>query len=198
MEVIDIIIAIIIAVGFIGGLKDGLVKQAAGLVGLVAGLLLSKKLYLSVAATLNPLLGMSERTTQIVAFILILIVVPLLFSLVAWLISKLLKSVGLGWVNRLLGGVAGILEHAVIVGLIITAIESFDFTGHLISQEKKDASVLYYPIYNVTGVLINDVREQIEDWKQEQKDKEADPETLDAKDETEDVDTPMPSFEEVV
>ena len=197
METIDIIIAVLLAIGFISGLKDGLVKQAAGLIGLVAGLLLSKKLYLSVAAELTPLLGMSERTTQIVAFVLILIIVPLLCSLVAWLISKLLKGVGLGWINRLLGGAAGIVEYALFAGLIITAIESFDFRGHLLSSEKKEASVLYYPIYNVTGVLIDDVREQIEKWKEDDSD-DAEPAPTVKDDKAPDTPSSMPSFEEVV
>ena len=195
MEIIDIIILVLLVIGFISGLKDGLVKQAAGLIGLVAGLLLGKKLYLFVAAQLTPLLGMSERTTQIVAFVLILIVVPLLFSLVAWLISKLLKGVGLGWINRLLGGVAGAVEYALFVGLVITAIESFDFMGHLLSREKKEASVLYYPIYNATGILINDVREHVEEWKHDHPTDEASPAPASVNDKSDDAN---PSFEEVV
>ena len=194
MEVIDIIIAILLAIGFVGGLKDGLIKQAAGLVGLVAGLLLGKKLYLSVAAELTPLLGMSEHTTQVLAFVLILIVVPLLLSVVAWLISKFLKGIGLGWVNRLLGAVIGVLKYALLVGLVLTAIESFDFTGRLISQEKKDASVLYYPIYNVTGVLIDDVRERVDAWKQEQ---ESTDDVL-TRDKDGDSKPSMPSFEKTI
>lgn len=198
MEAIDIIIVILLVIGFIGGLKEGVVNQVAGLVGLIVGLLLSKKFYLSVADTLTPLLGMSERTTQILAFVLILIVVPLLFSLVAWLISKLIKKVGLGWINRLLGSAAGILQSALFAGLIITAIESFDIARHLISHEKKEASALYYPLYNMTGVLINDVRAYIKDRKEEQKGDDAEPAPTGTDEKSEDADAPMPFFEELV
>lgn len=166
MEIVDIIIAVLLVIGLIEGIKDGLVKQVAGLVGLVAGLLIGKALYLKVADQLTPFLGTSEKTTQIIAFALIMVIVPLAFSLIAWLISKLLHSVGLGWVNRLLGAAVGAVKYALIAGLIITGIESFDSHGLLISQEKKDSSIFYYPLYNTTGILIKDVKEQIEVWKE--------------------------------
>lgn len=162
-----------LAIGFITGVKQGLVKQAAGLVGLVLGLLLSKKLYLTVAAKLTPLLGMSERTGQIVAFVLILILVPMVFSVVALFISRLMKGMGLGWINRLVGGCIGLVEYMLCVGLLITLLETFDISGRFVDKQKKEASILYYPIYNISGVLINDVRKQIEECKGKLKTDEA-------------------------
>lgn len=166
MEIIDIIIAVLLVIGLIAGLKDGFVKQVAGLVGFVAGLLVGKALYLSVAAELTPLLGTSEKTTQIIAFVLIMVLVPLIFSVIAWLISKLLKSVGLGWLNRLGGGIVGMIEYALIAGLIIVGIESFDTHNVIVSKETKENSVFYYALGNTTGLLIKDVKEQIADWKE--------------------------------
>ena len=166
MELIDIIVAVLLVIGLITGIKDGLVKRVLGLVGLIAGLLIGKAIYLSVAESLKPILGMPEKTTQIVAFVLILIVVPLVFSLIAWLISNLLKNVGLGWVNRLLGGLVGVLTNALILGLVFIGIESFDTHETLISSEKKEASLFFYPLSHSTGILIKDVREQIDRWRE--------------------------------
>lgn len=166
MEVIDIIIIVLGVIGLIDGFKDGFIKELAGLVGLVGGILLARKLYLSVAVSLTPMLGTSEKTTQIIAFILIMLVVPMACSVIAWLISKLLKSVGLGFVNRLLGGVLGVAKMAIFAGLLITGIEAFDFGGKIISPERKEASALYYPLYHTTGVLIKDVKEQIDRWQE--------------------------------
>lgn len=174
MEIIDIIIAVLLVIGLIAGLKDGFVKQVAGLVGFVAGLLVGKALYLSVAAELTPLLGTSEKTTQIIAFVLIMILVPLIFSVIAWLISKLLKSVGLGWLNRLGGGIVGMIEYALIAGLIIVGIESFDTHNVIVSKETKENSVFYYALGNTTGLLIKDVKEQIADWKERHGEADAD------------------------
>lgn len=166
MELIDIIVAVLLVVGLVTGIKDGLVKRVLGLAGLIAGLIVGKKIYLSVAAKLTPFLGTSEKTTQIVAFVLILIAVPLIFSLIAWLIGNLLKTAGLGWVNRLLGGIIGVITNALVIGLLFIGIETFDTHESLLSHEKKDASLFFYPLYRSTGLFIKDVREQIDHWKE--------------------------------
>jgi membrane protein required for colicin V production len=211
MGLLDIIVTIILVAGLITGIKDGLVKRVLGLGGLIAGIIIGKRIYLSVAAKLTPLLGTSEKTTQIIAFALILIIVPLIFSLIAWLIGNLLKTAGLGWVNRLLGGIIGVITNALIVGLIFIGIESFDTHEVLLSQENRDASVFYYPLYRTTGLFIKDVREQIDHWKETHSEEPEDSETdEDAKDSDnpEDSDTSgktegsgkkqLQSFEEVV
>lgn len=211
MGLLDIIVTIILVAGLITGIKDGLVKRVLGLGGLIAGIIIGKRIYLSVAAKLTPLLGTSEKTTQIIAFALILIIVPLIFSLIAWLIGNLLKTAGLGWVNRLLGGIIGVITNALIAGLFFIGIESFDTHEVLLSQEKRDASVFYYPLYRTTGLFIKDVREQIEHWKEthseEPEDSETDEDVKDS-DNPEDSDTSgkteesgkkqLQSFEEVV
>lgn len=211
MGLLDIIVTIILVAGLITGIKDGLVKRVLGLGGLIAGIIIGKRIYLSVAAKLTPLLGTSEKTTQIIAFALILIIVPLIFSLIAWLIGNLLKTAGLGWVNRLLGGIIGVITNALIVGLIFIGIESFDTHEVLLSQENRDASVFYYPLYRTTGLFIKDVREQIDHWKEthseEPEDSETDEDIKDP-DNPEDSDTSgktektgkkqLQSFEEVV
>ena len=161
METIDIIIAVLLAVGLISGLRDGLVKQVAGLAGLIGGLLLGRAFYMPVGAWLTGMFGMSVEAAHITAFILILILVPLLFSVVGWLVSKLLSIICLGWVNRLLGGLVGVLKFALFAGIVITGIEFFDKGDGFISEEKKEASVLYYPLYDATGIFFSGIKEEL-------------------------------------
>ena len=40
MQTIDIIIAVLLVIGLVSGLRDGAVKQVAGLAGLIGGLLI--------------------------------------------------------------------------------------------------------------------------------------------------------------
>ena len=202
MEILDIIVLVLLVIGLITGMKDGLVKRVLGLVGLVAGLIIGKKIYLSVAEKLMPFLGMSEKTTQIIAFALILIIVPLIFSLIAWLIGNMLKTAGLGWVNRLLGGIIGVITNALFVGLIFVGIESFDTHEVMLSKEKKEASLFFYPLYQSTGLLIKDVRTQIERWKEAHAEEAEDAEDAGNTENSDDSDKSdkkdLQSFEEVV
>ena len=163
MEIIDIVIAVLLVVGLVSGLRDGLVKQVAALVGLIAGLLVGKALYVSVGDWLMSVFSLSDRVAYLTAFILILIVVPLLFSLVGWLVSKILRAICLGWLNRLLGGLVGVVKYAIFVGVIITAIELFDRTDTLISEENKSASIFYYPLYRSSNIFFDNVKEELFD-----------------------------------
>lgn len=158
MQTIDIIIAAMLLIGLISGLRDGLVKQIAGLAGLIGGLLLGRAFYMPVGELLIDTFGMSVQVAQVTAFILILIIIPLLFSFAGWLVSKLLKAISLGWVNRLLGGIVGILKFALLAGIIITCIEFFDKQDTFISEQKKTDSALYYPIYEATGIFFDGLK----------------------------------------
>ena len=162
MQTIDIIIAVLLAIGLIGGLRDGAVKQIAGLAGLIGGLLLGRAFYLPVGEWLTNTFNLSAQSAHITAFILILVVVPLLFNLVGWLVSKLLSIICLGWVNRLLGGFIGVLKCALLVGVIITGIEFFDQHDSLVSEASKQSSVLYYPIYDATGIFFSGIKEELQ------------------------------------
>ena len=162
MQTIDIIIAVLLALGLISGMHDGAVKQIAGLAGLIGGLLLGRAFYLPVGEWLVSTLDLSVEVAYVTAFILILIVVPLLFSVVGWLVSKLLSIICLGWVNRLLGGFIGVLKCALLVGVIITGIEFFDRHDSLVSEASKQSSVLYYPIYDATGIFFSGIKEELQ------------------------------------
>lgn len=162
MQTIDIIIAILLALGLVSGLRDGLVKQVAGLAGLIGGLLLGRAFYLPVGAWFVDTFGMSVQVAQVTSFILILIIVPLLFSLVGWLVSKLLSAICLGWVNRLLGGLVGVFKYLLLVGVVVTGIEFFDQHDTWVSEQKKEASVFYYPIYNTTGILFDGIKSEVQ------------------------------------
>ena len=71
----------------------GFVKQLASIVGLIAGLLVARALFASVAEKLAPVLGTSTVIAQILAFVLIWVAVPLGFVLVASFLTKALDLV---------------------------------------------------------------------------------------------------------
>jgi membrane protein required for colicin V production len=162
MQIIDIIISTLLVVGLLMGLVKGLVKQVTSLAGLVCGLLVGRAFYMPVGGFFVKIFKLSVEASHITAFVLILILVPLLFSLVGWLLSKLLSAISLGWINRLLGGLVGVLKFALLAGVIITGIEIFDQRDSLIAKEQKEASVLYYPIYDATGIFFDGIKEELQ------------------------------------
>lgn len=159
MTTIDIIIVIIIGAGAIMGLFKGFIKQLAMIAGLVVGLIAAKALYMSLAEKICPTVTNSMTVAQIISFVVIWMAVPLAFTLVAALFSKVLEAVSLGAVNRLLGLVLGALKYVILIGLFINVLEFVDSDNRLISRTNKEQSVLYYPMKNFVGMFFPTVKE---------------------------------------
>lgn len=159
MTTIDILILILIGTGILLGLIKGALKQLAGLLGLVVGLLAAKALYAAVAQEVFSRVTDNMTVVQVLSFIAIWIVVPLLFLAVASLLTKLLDAITLGWINRLLGGVLGGVVHALLVSLVICVLEAVDTKDDLISRQQKQESALYYRMEPLAGLFFPAAKE---------------------------------------
>ena len=90
--------------------------------------------------------------SQVLAFLLIWIAVPLGFSLVASLLTKAMDATAIGWLNRWLGGGLGALKALLLVSLLIGIVEFIDGNNKLIDETKKKESALYYPMKEFSGI----------------------------------------------
>lgn len=101
----------------------GFFREVFSLVGLVAGILLASWNY--------PLLGdrlaqwIPWTTAQIVAFLVIAILVMVLCGIAGKLLHKTAKTIGLGFVDRFLGGVFGFARGCLMCVAILMAAAAF-------------------------------------------------------------------------
>ena len=153
MTTIDIIILIALGAGVIIGFMKGFIRQLASILGLIVGLLAAKALYTSLAVKLCPTVTDSMTVAQILAFVIIWIAVPLIFTLVASVLTKAMEAVSLVWLNRLLGAGLGALKYLLLVSLVVCVIQFIDTDSQLISQTKKEESLLYYPMERFAGMF---------------------------------------------
>lgn len=154
LSVLDWIIIAIIALGVVFGFMKGAVKQAATIVGLIAGLLLARALFSQLGEKLAVELGTTVSVAQVIAFFMIWILVPVVFLILASMLTKALEIVHLGTVNRLLGALLGALKYAFIVSLAISFLEYIDSKDELINRTVKQSSLLYYPVKELSGLFI--------------------------------------------
>lgn len=159
MTTIDIIILIALGAGVIIGFMKGFIRQLASILGLIVGLLAAKALYTSLAIKLCPTVTDSMTVAQILAFVIIWIAVPLIFTLVASVLTKAMEAVSLGWLNRLLGAGLGALKYLLLVSLVVCVIQFIDTDSQLISQTKKEESLLYYPMERFAGMFFPAAKE---------------------------------------
>ncbi|MCD4691241.1 CvpA family protein [bacterium] len=118
MNVVDLIIVIMLAVGFVSGLARGLVRTLFGLAALVLGVAAAAGSFGFVASTILTFVP-GERAAGIIAFILVFLVVFFAIAFVGKLIAKALKLVALGWLDRLAGGLLGVVLSSIAAGVLL-------------------------------------------------------------------------------
>lgn len=114
MNSLDIVILILLIVSNINGMRQGLVKALAGLIGWFLALLLAIRL----SPQVQPLMVQytADPTMQkIAAFTSIIFVVLVLTWLAGHVLHKLLTQMKLSWLNRLAGGGFGLAKSVIIV-----------------------------------------------------------------------------------
>lgn len=163
MQIIDIIILALVLLGVVMGFRSGFIKQLAALIGLVVGLVAAKMLYVTVGDKLAYLVANNALFAHIAAFVMIWLLVPVIFSIVAELLTKLLEFIYLGWLNRLLGAALGGMKWVLFISVAICALEYFDSDNKMIEKKVKESSALYYPIREMAGLIMPAVQDFAED-----------------------------------
>jgi membrane protein required for colicin V production len=121
---LDIVLAIIIISSAVAGLRAGFTRVVIGLLATIVGLIAGFWCYRLVGEQLYPWIS-KPALANFVGFFLIFVGVALLGSIIAALLSKLLRWVGLSWFNYLLGGVAGFARGALIVAVLANVLVAF-------------------------------------------------------------------------
>ena len=115
MNWLDIVIIVVAVLLGLVGLRQGIIKTVFGIAGLIGGIVLAGRYYSGLAALLSPA---AATWANIAAYAIILVVTLIVASVVGWLVAKLVHIVMLGWLDRLVGCVLGV----VIGGLLCAAI----------------------------------------------------------------------------
>ena len=123
MDAVDWILLAVLGVSMLLGMWRGLVREVISLAGWVAGFWIAQE-WAPQAGTWLPLQGASEVLRYLAGFVTVFLVVLITSVVLGWVVSKLVSAVGLGVVDRLLGGVFGglrgvmlLLTLAVVVSL---------------------------------------------------------------------------------
>lgn len=119
MSGLDIVIAVIVLIGLWRGFQVGLIKTAIGLVGWFIAFIAATRLASVVSPHLsgvvqNPVLQMA------LAFLLVVIVILAIMHLVAFLFSGVLKTLRLGVVDKMAGGILGAAKNVLMVLVVLS------------------------------------------------------------------------------
>lgn len=149
MAILDIVLLLCFIPAIIRGLSKGLINELISLVSLILGAWLAFKFSSAVGAWMGNYLQLDPKVINVIAFAVIVILVVLLLNLIGQLLTKIVKITMLGWLNRLLGMVFGIIKVALVLGLVIMIFSGINAKLGLVKPEVLDETVVYNAIKNI-------------------------------------------------
>jgi len=153
MNTFDIIIAAFLIFGFVRGLMRGLFVEVASLVALVAGIYGAIHFSYFIGAYLSEYVEWEEQYITITSFALTFALIVLAISLAGKALTKIADFAALGLVNKILGGVFGLLKFGLILSVILLVFSKLNKTIPFVAEEEQNNSVLYEPVKNLAPML---------------------------------------------
>ncbi len=148
MNTFDIAVVVVVGGLTLLGLFKGMVKQLVALAGVVAGYMIAMRFYEPASRFFT---SFSPGTAKVISFIAIFVACILCAHIIGWVAGKLFGISGLGFLNRIGGGLVGFFKGCVIVSLIVMVLIAFLPAN---STLFKGSSTIKY-ILPVVGVMKN-------------------------------------------
>ena len=123
LNLFDWMLVAILVYSVVAAFLRGFLREIFSLVGLIAGLLLASWEYPVVGDRLAAL--MPWAVADVVAFLLIALVVMVLAGLIGKVLSKTVRTIGLGFVDRLLGAGFGFARGCLLGVVVMLAVTAF-------------------------------------------------------------------------
>lgn len=142
MNYLDIIIGIILIIFALGGLKNGIIREAFSLVAFIVGIYGAFKLSDWAGSWLGKLINVSPEWMSVISFIVVFIALALLISWLGKLLSDLFASLNLGFVDKLGGLVFGVAQGFLLIGVLILLLDFFGVKD-VLKEETREGSKLY-------------------------------------------------------
>jgi membrane protein required for colicin V production len=138
---IDWVLLAVLVLSLLVGLWRGLVFEVLSVLGWVAAFFLAHWFAPDVAALL-PMSSATQSIRYAAAFVLTFIVAVFVAGLLASLVRKMVAAVGLRPVDRLLGGIFGLVRGLVLLLAVAVAIDMTPLNDSLWWKESTGAPVL--------------------------------------------------------
>lgn len=154
MNWLDILFAIPLLYGLIQGLRRGIVKEVLMLLAVVLGVYVAKFFSAPMSLFVQEVLGTSEKVAAPLSYILVVVVFAGGLYVLAWMLTNILKAIKLGTVNRVAGGLFGLLKWALIISVVLHFFMIVDKYVPVREKPAVQESVLYEPLEGVMDKLL--------------------------------------------
>lgn len=131
MTIFDYVVLAIIGLSVFFSIMRGMVREVLSLAGWVLAFFVAKTYTLELAPLLPKAIP-TETLQYLAAFVILFLATLLISALLSIALSQIFKTVGLGWLDSVLGGFFGTLRGILIVSVLV-------FLGGLTELPKEPA-----------------------------------------------------------
>lgn len=149
MNFIDVIIVILLLVGFILGFKDGLVRKIIGLLGFGLAIFLAIIFSSNLGRVIESIFGIEFYLSEIIGGFTIFCATIIIFAVIKRIVHPFDKVNNL--INQLLGGLVGFIQILFFISAVLYLLNIFNFPD----TKNKNGSLFYYGVYAVLPKTIN-------------------------------------------
>lgn len=159
MGILDIILAVLLAYGLFRGLKNGFFVEIASVIALIAGIYGAIHFSYLTSDYLNQRLDWDASYIKITAFIITFIAIVVAVHLLGKVLTRIADFAMLGLLNRIAGGIFGLVKVAVILGALLIFLERASLPLHWIDPEAFEESIFYGPLKETGAFVFSKVLE---------------------------------------
>jgi membrane protein required for colicin V production len=142
MNYLDIIIVVLLLAFGIGGWRKGVILELTTLLGLGLGLYGAFHFCDFTANKLVEYVEIDPKYLHLISFIVTFIVAAILVNLLGRLISKAIRAINLGSIDKLGGFLVGLAKGLLICSLLVMLLNVLDLKG-VVKDDAKQKSLLY-------------------------------------------------------
>ena len=149
MNYLDIIIGLIFFYGLFKGFTRGLIIEAASLLSIIIGILGALTFTPIIESLLSYFLSDEKLPSSIIIFTASLILIVLSVNIFARNLTKFIKMVSLGGINKVLGGIFGVSKYILLISILLVFVDQFSFMFEFFESNILEGSVMFESLKNV-------------------------------------------------
>jgi membrane protein required for colicin V production len=161
MNIVDILIVVILLLSLAAGYRSGLIQSIFSLLGLVLGISIASWNYQRFGDQFASVVHSAELSHAI-WFCLLALAVMVVAGLVGMLVRGAIRSIGLGWLDRIAGMLFGLIIGAGLVTLMIVAMATF-FPATSGLSESHLAKYFSASVEITTNVTAREMKERVQE-----------------------------------
>lgn len=167
MNFLDIFLCIGLVLGLVSGLRKGFFVELASLVSILLGIYIAIKFSYVMKGFLENHGVEDGKTMAALAFALTFLAVIIIVSLLAKVFTNIADFASLGWINKVFGGIFGLLKTILILSVFLNLLQKINFDYTVVSKVTIEKSKLYEPVQKVSQKIYPTITDWFKVFKSE-------------------------------